>query len=308
MSFTLTLGNVLLTLLYIVPGYGFCKWKKVRGEHLTTLSALLLYLCSPCLTVASFLKMAFSLENMAYMGLFFVATLVLQAAFMGILYFLLCRKNKESKYRVFSIASVLGNVGFFGQPLVRALLPNNPEALCYSVIFGLSMNILAFSFGVFCLTGEKKYMSLKPALINPTTVGFAIALPLYLLGASAYLPNALIDCIDLLGRMTTPLCMLILGIRLATVKLKPLFTRPLIYGLCISKMMVFPLFCYAAVYFLPLPLSFKATMLILTATPCASMIQNLAELHESETELAANCVLVTTLLCFLTIPIMTLIL
>lgn len=308
MSFTLTLGNVLLTLLYIVPGYGLCKWKKVRGEHLTTLSALLLYLCSPCLTVASFLKMEFSLENMAYMGLFFVATLVLQAAFMGIFYFLLCRKNKESKYRVFSIASVLGNVGFFGQPLVRALLPNNPEALCYSVIFGLSMNILAYSMGVFCLTGEKKYMSLKPALINPTTVGFVIALPLYILGASAYLPSALMDCIDLLGRMTTPLCMLILGIRLATVKLKPLFRRPLIYGLCISKMMIFPLFCYAAVYFLPLPMSFKATMLILTATPCASMIQNLAELHESETELAANCVLVTTLLCFLTIPVMTLIL
>lgn len=308
MSFTLTLGNVLLTLLYIVPGYGFCKWKKVRSEHLTTLSALLLYLCSPCLTVASFLKMEFSVDQLIHMGLFFVATLLFQLAFMGIVYFLLCRKSKESKYRVFSIATVLGNVGFFGQPLLRALLPEHPEALCYSVMFSLSMNILAYSFGVFCLTGEKKYMSMKRALVNPTTLGFVIGVPLHILGAATFLPSALVNAIDLLGRMTTPLCMLILGIRLATVKLKTLFTRPLIYALCISKMMLFPLFCYALVCFLPLPMSFKATILILTATPCASIIQNLAELHESETALSANCVLVSTLLCFLTIPVMTLLL
>ena len=308
MSFTITLGNVLLTLLYILPGYALCKWKKVQTKHLTSLSALLVYLCSPCMTVASFLNMDFSVEGLINMGLFFVATLVLQLAFMGIVAFLLCRKNKENKYRVFSIASVFGNVGFFGQPLVRALLPNNPEALCYSVMFSLSMNILAFSIGVFCLTGEKKYMSIKSAMINPTVFGLIVGLPLHIIGARAFLPNALFQSVDLLGRMTTPLCMLILGIRLASVSLKPLFTRPLIYGLCISKMLMFPLFCYAAVFFLPLPTSFKASLLLLAATPCASMIQNLAELHQSETELAANCVLVTTMLCFLTIPVITLLL
>ena len=308
MSFIITLSNVVLTLMYILPGYAFCKWKKFKGEHLTTLSALLVYLCSPCQMVSSFLSVDFSAEQAMYLGLFFLVTLVLQSMFMGAVYLLLCRKHKESKYRIFSIATVLGNVGFFGQPLVRALLPNNPEALCYSMVFSLSMNILAFSMGVFCLTGQKKYMSLKPALLNPTMLGFAIALPLYVLGVGRHLPTALTDCVDLLGRMTAPLCMLILGIRLATVKLKPLFQRPLIYALCASKMLIFPLFCYAAVYFLPLPFSFKATLLILTATPCAAIILNLAELHESETELAANCVLVTTLLCFLTIPLMTLLL
>lgn len=308
MSFTLTLGNVLLTLLYILPGYAFCKWRKLKGEHLTTLSALLVYLCSPCQMVSSFLAVDFSLGEATYMVLFFLITLVLQSIFMGVVYFLLCRKHKDSKYRIFSIATVLGNVGFFGQPLVRALLPNYPEALCYSMVFSLSMNVLAFSMGVFCLTGNTKYMSLKPAILNPTMCGFAIALPMYIFGVGNYLPTALVNSIDLLGRMTAPLCMIILGIRLATVKLKPLFMRPLIYALCASKMLIFPLFCYAAVYFLPLPFSFKATLLILTATPCAAIILNLAELHESETELAANCVLVTTLLCFLTIPIMTLLL
>jgi predicted permease len=148
MSFTLTLGNVLLTLLYILPGYAFCKWRKLKGEHLTTLSALLVYLCSPCQMVSSFLAVDFSPGEATYMVLFFIVTLVLQSIFMGIVYLLLCRKHKDSKYRIFSIATVLGNVGFFGQPLVRALLPNNPEALCYSMVFSLSMELLMIWFEI----------------------------------------------------------------------------------------------------------------------------------------------------------------
>lgn len=308
MSFQVVFSNVLLTLIYIIPGYAFCKWKKVSAEHLKTLSAILVYLCAPCMVVASFLAIDFSVTELKNMALFFVITLVLQTAFMSALYFILYKKRHISKYRIFSIASVLGNVGFFGQPLVRALLPDNPEALCYSSIYSISMNILVFSMGIYCLTGEKKYMTVKSALLTPNTLGLIIGLPIYIFGLGKFIPDMLTSSVDLLGRMTTPLCMLILGIRLATVSLKMLFSRPIIYLLCVSKMILFPLFCFACVMFLPLPESFKASILILSATPCASVILNMAELHQSETELAANCVLVTTLLCFVTIPIITMIL
>ena len=294
--------------MFIVPGYIFCKWKKVSAEHLSTLSAILVYLCAPCMVVASFLSIDFSVTELKNMALFFVITLILQTVFMAALYFILYKKRHISKYRIFSIASVLGNVGFFGQPLVRSLLPNNPEALCYASIYSISMNVLVFSMGIYCLTGEKKYMTIKSAILTPNNLGLVIGLPIYVLGLSKFIPDMLTSSIDLLGRMTTPLCMLILGIRLATVSLKKLFSRPIIYLLSISKMVMFPLFCYACVVLLPLPTSFKASILILSATPCASVILNMAELHHSETELAANCVLVTTLLCCITIPFVTMVL
>ena len=48
---------------------------------------------------------------------------------------------------------------------------------------------------------------------------------------------------------------------------------------------------------------------ILAATPCASIILSLAELHGSGgAEFSANCLLMSTLLCFLTIPLFTLLL
>jgi predicted permease len=252
--------------------------------------------------------MDFNLVDLKNMGLFFVVTFVLQVAFMAILFAIFHKKYGESKYRILTIGSVMGNVGFFGLPVIKAMLPDNPEVACYSAVYVVSMNILVFTIGVFCLTGDKKFMSVKSALLNPSTLSFVVAIPLYIFGVGKYLPAILSNAIQLLGNMTTPMCMFILGIRLATVPFKKLFTRPFMYIICACKLLVFPLFCYAAVYFIPFEYSFKASILILSAAPCASVILNLAEMHHAEEEMAANCVLVSTLFCFMTIPLLALVL
>jgi predicted permease len=306
--FIIALQNVLLTLAYIVPGFALCKFKKAAAEHLSTLSAVLIYICSPCMIINSFLQLEFSPSQFGNMALFFVITFVLQTIIMFILYLIFRKKYDDSKYRILTIGCVMGNVGFFGLPIVKAMLPNNPEVMCYSTIYVVSMNLLVFTVGAFCLTNDKKFISLKSAIFNPSVAGLVIALPLYFFGVKAYLPDIVTNAVSLLGNMTTPMCMIILGVRLATVSLKKLFMRPFMYVICACKLIVFPLICYAAVYFLPLDYAFKASILILSSVPCASVILNMAELHHAEEELAANCVLVSTLFCFITIPILALIL
>ena len=308
MSFQIAVSNVLMTLLYILPGFLLCKMKKASAQHLSTLSSVLVYICSPCMIAVNFLTLPYSQEHLLYMLLFFILSLLLQGAFMGLIFLFFRRKMQDARYRILTIGSVLGNVGFFGLPVIRALMPENPEVLSYCSMIMVSMNILVFTMGVFCLTGDRRHMSLKPALLNPAMLGVGVGLPLFLLGARPHIPDLVFNAVDLLGDMTTPLCMLILGIRLASVPFKPLFCRPIIYLNCLFKMVLFPLFCYGCLYFLPLPQSFKAAMLVLSSVPCATVILGLAEIHHSETELSANCVLVSTLLCFLTIPLMTLIL
>ena len=308
MSFQIALTQVLLTLFYILPGYAVSKMKKASAGHLPTLSAVLIYICGPCLHISAFISLDFSWEGLRDMGLVFTLTFALQAAFMAILYAALRKKREDGRYRIWTIASCLGNVGFFGLPVVKALLPDHPEAACYSAIFCVSMNVLVFTMGVYCLTNEKKYMSLRSALLNPTMLGFALAIPLYMLGAKDFLPQQALDAVELLGRMSTPLCMLILGIRLAQSPLKRLFAQPLVYAVSFSKLVAFPLFCFAIVSLLPLAMPMKASIVILSAAPCASIILSLAELHGSGAEFSANCLLVSTLLCFLTIPLFTLLL
>ncbi len=306
MSFQVALTQVLITLFYIMPGYFVSKGRKASAQHLPTLSAVLIYACGPCLHISAFISIDFSWDVLRGMALFFLVTLVLQSAFMAILYFVFRARQEDARYRILNIGSTLGNVGFFGLPVIRALLPVHPEAACYSAIYCVTMNILVFTMGVFCLTKDKKYMSLKSALVNPTMIGFYIAMPLFMMSARQFIPAPLLSSLQLLGNMSTPLCMIILGIRLAQKPVKALFSQPFVYAISLAKLVAFPLFCYAAVYFLPLPMAFKASVLILSATPCASIILNLAEMHHSEMDLSANCVLMSTLLCFLTIPVMTL--
>ena len=307
MEFKVALSTVLITLLYILPGYLLGRTRRAAAEHLPTLSGVLIYVCTPCMLVTALQKLEFSGQALLRMLLFLLVSLLCQAAFMGLL-FLLFRRRQEAQYRILAIASVMGNVGFFGLPMVRMLLPDNPEVLAYSAAYAVSMNILLFTVGVFCLTGKRETMSLKHALVNPTVIGFGVAVLLYAVEAGAFLPAPVLNAAALFGDFSTPLCMIILGVRLSAVPFLRLFRRPLVYGICASKLILYPLFVLLITWLLPLPYSFEASLVILSATPCAAVIQSMAEIHKSETELSANCVMLSTLLCFLTVPLTTLLL
>lgn len=160
--------------------------------------------------------------------------------------------------------------------------------------------------GVYCLTNRVEYVSMKHALVNPTGFAIVIGFALFASSARGWMPIVVKNSIGIVGSMTTPLCMMILGIRLAVIPLKRLFQRPIVYAVCIGKLLVFPLFCYGMVLLLPVSEAFRSSVLVLCGTPCAAIILSMAEMHRSEQELAANCVLLSTLMCFLTIPLLTL--
>ena len=307
-SFSVTFGNVLLMLLYLLPGFFLCRCRKVKPDHLSTPSVILLYVCGPGMFLNAITALDYSPELLKRMGLFLVFSLFGELALMLLLLLLLGKRKKEFGMRMLSIASVMGNVGFFGMPVVRALFPSAPEAAVYSCVFNISLNILAWTVGVFTLTGEKKYISLRAAFLNPTVLSVAIALILYVLKAKNWLPDLVQDGFRTIGAMSTPLCMVILGIRLATMNFRKLFTTPLVWLISAGKLLVFPLFCYLLVIPFPFDPVFKGSILILAATPCASILLNLAEIHHNGQELAANCALLTTLLSIFTIPLLSLLL
>ena len=147
--FTIALTNVLVTLCYILPGFGLCKWGKVSEKHLSTISTILVYLCSPCMIISALLQLPLTAKFAADMGLFFVITLALQLLFMLIIYLIFRKKYDNPQYRVLTVASVMGNVSFFGMPIIKALFPNDPELMAFSCVASLALNILVFTAGVF---------------------------------------------------------------------------------------------------------------------------------------------------------------
>ena len=306
-SFTVTFSNVLLMLLYLLPGFFMCKARKIRAEHLSSVSVILLYICAFGLYVNALYDLEPTPGLFARMGLFLLFSLFAEFALMLILLLVMGKeKRKDFSMRMLSIAAVMGNVGFFGMPVIRALFPDVPEAAVYSSVFNMSLNILAWTVGVFTLTGDKRHISLRAAFLNPSVIAVAVGLILCLLGAKHWMPEIFRTAFSTLGSMSTPLCMIILGVRLATMDLKKLFTTPLVWLIAAGNLVVFPLFCYLLVLPFPLDPVFKGSMLILGATPCASILLNLAEIHHNGQELAANCALLTTFLSIITIPLMSL--
>ncbi len=307
MGFSVVLSNVLIMLVYILCGYALVKSGKGKTEHAKTLSAILLYICGPAMIISTFRGMPYSREAFAQIGLFFVLALLAQLLFFLLLFSIFKKRFDRARYRILCIGSVLGNAGFLGLPLVKALFPNDPLAPCFSSAFLAGMNMLVFTVGVYAIKKDKRYISLKAALLNPTVLSVLISLPIYIMELS--LPEAVDDTLSLLGKMTTPLCMMVLGMRMAAVHVGRLFRRPFAYAVCGLKLIVFPLLSYLVFSQIPgLSATFRGCMVVLSAVPSAAIVLSLAELHQCEQELSANVVLLTTLLSVLTLPLVTLML
>jgi len=300
-------ANVLLMLAYMACSFVLTKAKITKSEHAKSLSGLLLYVGTPCMIINAFLGMDLTGENIRSCLQFFSFSLRLMLLMFGLLFVIFRKKMRDGRYRLLMAGSMFGNVGFFGLPVVVALFPDQPIVACYSTLFTLSMNMLAYTLGVFLITDDKKYISPKQALLNPTTISLLVAIILYALKVK--LPDTVANAVALLGKMTTPLCMFVLGMRLATMNLKEVFMSPFAYMLSGCKLLIFPLLALlVGLRLSSADPAFRSCLVILCATPTGAIVLSLSELHEKEQKLAANAVLLSTLLCLVTMPLVQLLL
>ena len=309
MSFTVTLLAVAVMLLYALPGWILVKTKLIKGDAIHNFSKVLLYVCQPCLTIYSFSRVKCSAEMTGKLALCFLLAVAVQAGLVLLLFAIFKKKREQIIWRVISLAAVFSNCGFFGVPLLEKLLPGNPEVIAYSSVFALAMNMIGWSLGLYIISLDKSFIRVRKLFINPATIGFAAALILYFTGFT--LPpefSGVSEAVTLLGRMSTPLCMLILGMRLATVPAKEIFCDLRQYLAAALNQIAFPLLSFALLYFLPLDPMLKTAFVILCACPVASNVLNYAEILGKGQDKAANMVLLGTLTSVLTVPLVCLIL
>ncbi len=306
-TFLIALSAVAILLLEAAPGFVFVKKKMLGEDSAAAFSKVLLYLCQPCLAVYTFSSAEFSVEKLGDIGLFALATLVINGAMLGGAVLILRRKFADTSYRVLTLAMAFANCAFFGIPVIEALLPEYASGLIvYTTVYATIMNILGWAIGIAIITGDTKNISAKKIFINPAMLGVVIGVPLFLF--SVELPAVLFDAVSLIGKMTTPISMLIMGMRLATTDFKSVFTSVKAYIAVAVKGIVMPLVAFALVYFLPLPTEVKMTFFIICACPTASVVLNFSELCGAGQREAAASVLLSTILSVATLPTMVLML
>lgn len=300
-SFFAALTTVGVMLFYAVPGFLLVKSNLVKSDGISNFAKLLMYVCSPMLVIYSFLNISFSWTLVRNMLIAFAFAMSVMLIFVVV--FARVFKNKEdAKYRIYTLATVFPNCAFMGVPILQAVLPDYPEALAYSVMFSMALNISAWTVGSYVITGDRKYIGVKKVLLNPQVFALLVAIPLFALGVK--LPTQIDGMVTLLGKMTTPLCMLIMGMRLATTPIKGIFLKPMQYLIIAIKQLLLPLLVFLVLLPLPFDQNMKNSIYIIFACPVASVILSFAEMLGKGQRDAANMVLLGTSLSTLTIPIM----
>jgi predicted permease len=137
-------------------------------------------------------------------------------------------------------------------------------------------------------------------------IGGVLAFAVYVF--SVPIQDDFLNMITIAGKMCSPLSMIIMGMRLATVDMKKMFSDVRVYVTAAIKGFVMPLVAFLLVYFLPISSDMKVAFFIICSCPVASVVLNFSEMIGEGQREAASIVLFSTMFSIVTLPIMMLML
>ncbi len=294
--------TVAVMLLCAVPGFLMIKARLIKNESISTLAKLLLYVCQPCLVISALTGVKYSDKVALDLLAVFVIVLVSELIMTGAMLLILRKKLSEARFRIYTVASCMGNVGFMGVPVIKALLPGNAEAVAFTAAASLALNVYGWTIASAVISRDRKYISPKKIFLNPATLAIAVSLPIFF--TSAKIPDLIGNEIDLIGKFATPLCMIVMGARLACAKPRDVFLRPGNYLTIFIKQIVYPAAVLGVLLLLPLERDMRLAVYVICCCPVASMVLNFSELIGKGREEAAGVLLLGTALSCATLPLM----
>ncbi len=217
-----------------------------------------------------------------------------------IVVFILRPDNNEKG--VIGFITIFSNVGFMGYPVLESIF--GKDALFYAAIYNIPFNILVFTLGIYLLVRNKSgSFKIRPELfINPPAVAAVIGLVIVLINIK--LPNVIKEPLHILGEVTTPLSMIVIGGLLTHIKLSTLFTNWRVYAVASVRLLFLPLL---VLFVLRIFIKDNALLLgvpvIIAAMPAAANTALLAEEYNANPEFASQTVFITTMISIVSIPL-----
>lgn len=217
MAFLQTFINVVMIVILAVPGFALRKVRLLPDKAASIFAVLLLYISQPFLMMASLFNKEFQPSMLVNFGWVLLFAVVLQLLVYFVSKLVFCKTKEEASRRACVACSYLGNVGFMGIPVMEMLFPGNSDMVLYTVVYNIAFNAMSWTLGVFTITGDKKRINPLKIVLNPPMIAVIVSLPFFFL--NVHIPEQVMTPISYLGDMTLPLSMVILGVRLADMRL-----------------------------------------------------------------------------------------
>ncbi|MGL5379279.1 AEC family transporter, partial [Clostridium sp.] len=213
-------------------------------------------------------------------------------------------KVKGEKNKILHFANIFSNCGFIGFPIINSIY--GAEGVIYTSIFNMVFSIVLWTYGVMLFSDSFSKKDIKQVLLNPGVVAVYIGVPMILFNIQ--LPKAIFDATKIVGDMTAPLSMLIVGNILSKVKIKDIFNSWTIYYGAFIKMILIPLGMYLFSILIKDTSTAINTIILLEAMPAAAMTSIFAADFNKDKEYAAIIIFITTLISIITIPVISMLL
>lgn len=294
--------NQVLTLgVIIIVGVILAKLNILTLEVRQKLSKMLITVVAPMYIIKSF-QVDYSSDIVS--GLILSAIVGFVTIGAGVLLgVLLWRRKPVARKKVLIYATGLMNCAFLGYPLIESIF--GVHALVYAAIYVMIFNIYLYSVGIWIFSGKpgKWYEPFR----QPGLVGVTFGLILFLL--KIRLPYFLSHAFGMIGSMTAPMAMLIIGAFLSEVDIKSALTCASTYVVCFLRLVLAPALVLLVLTLLGVPRSIPmACVVLISGMPSATNTVLFATNFDGDAKYAASVVSISTILGLITIPIWVLIL
>jgi len=295
---------VMMTLFaLVVVGYIAGKLGYLGGDFDRQLSRLVINITCPALILSS--SMTGTLPDRHLILPLLLISAITYIILAGVA-FLLPRyltKNKDDEGPV-GFALMFGNVGFMGYPVVASIFGH--EAVFYAAVLNVVNTFAVFTIGTILITGksemegerfQKKVLYSTPMLAAYLTMAI-VALEI------DNIPEVVCQPLTMLGNITVPAALLIIGSSMSSLPLRSLLGNPIVYTTTLFRLAILPIgihFLMNAAGFSPMVVNINTLVI---AMPVATYGTILCLKYKKDTTMMTEVTFITTLLSMISIPLL----
>ena len=299
----LLINKIASMLLMMLAGVLLVKLKLVRPEESKVLSTCAVYLILPVTIIRTF-QVTLTKDIMAGFLLTIAASVLILTA--SVLLSVPAGKLFRLTSKVTVTEELPSNAGNLILPLVTAVLGD--QYIIYATPFMAVQLVFLWSHGKSVICKEKGF-HIKKVLLNVNIISVGIGVLVMITGPR--FPSVIDDTMASLSTLLAPTTMLTTGFLLGGMDLKKVLLNRRIWLVSLLRLIVFPLPVLLVLRFSGLaslvPEGEKLLLISLfaAAAPSAATVMQQAQVYGSEADYAGAINVVTTTLCVVTMPLMT---
>lgn len=268
--------------------------------NLRSLSNLLTYCFMPAAVFVNIYNARVELhvlgEMLGYVILFSLMLIIVSTLFSKLL-----RLNKGQS-AVFKNSIVLINAGNYGLPVSQLVFHSNPLGVSIQIMIIIYQNLLTFSYGVFNLVSATKTgLAIFRALFRLPII-HAVIIGILLNYFQMPIPYFLLLPIEHLASAFVAVALITLGAQLTQIEVKSLFGKVIIAS-SFGRLVIGPVVALLLIFAMGIEGIVAQSLFIASSFPTSRNSATLALDYEIEPSLAAQIVLVTTLLSSFTVGV-----